>query len=207
MGVDLSRVEFLEFWALEETAPARVQGAILVFDFGTVLEDAVAFGPDSLTVVGNDTIFSGFQQIGVGVLNSEKDPFTNLFNASVDDQGIHGDLLPSVFNITTGVTLTNFPMCERVFTGVTTPAFPRGDLSARCTRTNGFVDSEDLNGDNRLDLSLGVVQEDAVRHVVRLGDQQLVVRLGTALAAPSPSVCRKSSLASHRERFRIVMNG
>ncbi len=178
LGVDLSRVEFLEFWVLEETAPAMVQAAILVFDFGTIMEDAVAFGPDSFRVVGNDTIFSGFQQIGSGVLNSEKDPFTNLFNASVDDQGIHGDLLPSVFNITAGRTLTNFPTCERVFTGVTTPAFPRGDLSARCTRNNGFVDSEDLSGDNRLDLSLGVVQEDVVRHVVRLGDPQRVVRPG-----------------------------
>ena len=115
-------------------------------------------------------------------MNSEKDPFTNLFNAAVDDQGIHGDLLPSVFNITTGQVLTNFPMCERVFTGVTTPAFPRGDLSARCPRNNGFVDSEDLSGDNRLVVSLGIVQEDVVRHVVRLGDPQRVVRLGAALA-------------------------
>ena len=141
-----------------------------------------------LRVVGNDTIFSGFQQIGVQVLNSEKDPFTNLFNAAVDDQGIHGDLLPSVFNITTGQVLTNFPMCERVFTGVTTPAFPRGDLSARCTRNNGFVDSEDLSGDNRPDVSLGIVQEDVVRHVVRLGD---------------PSIKRRTSHRPARLRWAV----
>ena len=181
LGVDLSRIEFLEFWALEETGLGRAQEVNLVFDFGTVLEDAVAFGPDSFRVVGNDTIFSGFQQIGAAVLDSEKDPFTNLFNASVNDVGIHGDLLPSIHNINTGQVLTDFPMCERVFTGVTIPAFPRGDLSARCTRNNGFVDSEDLNGDNRLDRSIGVTREDVMRYVVQLGDPRFVVRDGSVL--------------------------
>ncbi len=179
LGVDLSRIEFLEFWALEDLRPStEAQEAMLVFDFGTVFEDATAFGPDSFRVIGGDTIFSGFQPVGAGALDSEKDPFTNLFNAAVNDVGIHGDLLPSINHINTGETVTNFPMCERVFTGVTIPAFPLGDLSARCTRSNGFVDSEDLNGDNRLDLAVGVAQEDVVRYVVPLGDQGLIVREG-----------------------------
>ena len=182
LGVDLSRIEFLEFWVLEDLrVAAQAQRPLLVFDFGTVSEDAVAFGPDSFEVVRNDTVFSGFQFLGSGALDSEKNPFTNLFNAAVNDVGIHGDLLPSIFNISTGENITSFPMCARVFTGVTIPAFPLGHLSARCTRRNGFVDSEDLNGDNRLDLTIGVSQEDVVRYVVPLGDPRLVVRRGEVL--------------------------
>ncbi len=187
LGVDLSRIEFLEFWALEDKRTTiEAQEALLVFDFGTVFEDATAFGPDSFRVIGTDTIFSGFQPIGAIGLDSEKDPFTNLFNAAVDDIGVHGDLLPSIFHINTGETVTNLPMCERVFTGVTIPTFLLGDLSARCTRSNGFVDSEDLNGDNRLDVAVGVTQEDFVRHVVRLGDPAQIVRLGEEV--PSPEI-------------------
>ena len=182
LGIDLSRIEFLEFWALEDLRVSTLrQKTILVLDFGTVLEDAVAFGPDSLEVIRNDTVFSGFQTLGMGVLDSEKDRFTNLFNAAVNDVGIHGDRIPTIFNINTGETLTDFPMCERVFTGVTIPTFPLGHLGARCTRRNGFVDSEDLNGDNRLDRAIGVLQEDVVRYIVPLGDARLVVRRGAIL--------------------------
>ncbi|MCZ6918860.1 MAG: cell surface protein SprA [Gemmatimonadetes bacterium] len=204
LGVDLSRVEFLEFWALEDLrAVIERQEAILVFDFGTVMEDAVAFGPDSFRVTGTDTVFSGFQQLGAGELDSERDPFTAVFNAEVNDVGIHGDLLPSIVNITTGGELTDFPTCERVFTGVSIPAFPLGDLGARCTRRNGFVDSEDLNGDNRLDLQVGVTQEDVIRYVVPLGDPRFVVRIGKSVPRAGQSVPRIGGVARTWRLYRI----
>ncbi|MDH5642937.1 MAG: cell surface protein SprA, partial [Gemmatimonadota bacterium] len=85
LGVDLSRVEFLEFWLLEDLrAGAVAQRPVLVFDFGSVFEDAEAFGPTSFRVTGADTTYSGKQRLGAGVLDSEKDPFSNVFNASVN---------------------------------------------------------------------------------------------------------------------------
>lgn len=181
LGVDLSRTEFLEFWLLEdESRNAQRQNAVLVFDFGSIAEDALAFGPESLFVSGTDTVFTGLQIIGFETLDSEKDPLTNVFNAVVHDVGIHGDLLPTLFSINKGQVLTDFPMCERGFT-VGLPTFRRGDLKARCTRRNGLPDSEDLNGDNRLDLTVGAAREDYVRFVVPIGDPRLVVRRGVTL--------------------------
>src|SRR5439155_493280 len=50
-GVDLSRVEFLEFWVWEDAARvARAHRTTVLFDFGSVFEDALAFVPASFTV-------------------------------------------------------------------------------------------------------------------------------------------------------------
>jgi hypothetical protein len=178
LGVDFSRVEFLEFWVLEDAdRRARDAGVQVLFDFGTVFEDAVAFGPDSFQVAGADTVFSGFQFIGSGRLDTERDTLTNAFNAATGDVGILGDLLPSVTNVTTGETFTDFPLCENL-PGTGIPVYPLGDLGARCTRRNGFADVEDLNGDGRLDVTVGAVQEDVVRYVYPLGDERYFVRDG-----------------------------
>jgi len=181
LGVDLSRTEFLEFWLLEDFAlTARQEGLTLVFDFGTVLEDAVAFGPDAFTPVGADTVFSGFQFLGVNELDSERDPLTNVFNASINDVGILGDLVPVIRNTVTGELVRDVALCEQGFT-VGLPVFPLGALNARCSRRNGEVDSEDLNGDNRLDITLGPAREDVVRFVVPVGDDRFVARTGVTL--------------------------
>lgn len=178
LGVDLSRTEFLEFWLLEDFAlTARSQEAVLVIDFGTVLEDAVAFAPTEFRVQDADTTFTGLQFVGAGELDSERDLTTNAFNAVVDDLGIHGDLVPSIVNATTGETVTDLPLCEQGFTA-SLPVFPLGSLRARCTRRNGVMDTEDLNGDNRLDVNLGTAGEDLVRYVVPVGDPDIVVRTG-----------------------------
>jgi hypothetical protein len=178
VGVDLSRVEFLEFWVLEDQARSAVaQDAYLVFDFGTVFEDAVDFGPLSFDPVGADTTFDGFQFAGPTRLDSEKDPVTNVFNAQFDDLGIRGDLLDSIVNEETGAVLRRFPMCDlRGITNAT--AFPLGSLLARCSRGNGFLNTEDLDGDNRLDVAVGAVQEDFVRYVFPFGADEFFVREG-----------------------------
>ena len=49
--------------------------------------------------------------------------------------------------------------------GDAVPVFPWGDLSARCTRGNGVLDTEDLDGDKVLDAPPG---EDVFRYVVDL---------------------------------------
>jgi hypothetical protein len=181
LGVDLSRVEYLEFWILEDAERrAKDAGVHLVFDFGTVFEDAVAFGPDSFTVAGADTVFSGFQFVGAGRLDTERDTITNVFNAAVSDVGILGDLLPRVVNTGTGDVLTDFPLCAQV-TGTGVPVFPLGDLGARCTRGNGLADGEDLDGDARLDVAVGAVQEDVFRYVYPVGDERFFVRDGNTL--------------------------
>jgi len=180
VGLDLSRVEYLEFWVLEDAQrTAKNENADLVFDFGTVFEDAVAFGPDSFKVANGDTTFSGFQFIGRGVLNTERDTLTGVFNAAVNDHGILGDLLPSITDATTGQVIDNFPTCQLVpTTGL--PLFPLGDLATDCTRGNGQPDTEDLNGDNRLDITVGRTQEDFYRYVFPIGDERFHVRDGVS---------------------------
>ncbi|MFQ6046623.1 MAG: cell surface protein SprA, partial [Gemmatimonadales bacterium] len=178
VGVDLSRVEFLEFWVLEDQArTVRARNGILVFDFGSVFEDAVARAPASFRVVGGDTVFAGTQPVGVGRLDSEKDPFTNVFNAVTSDVGIHGDVVSTILDEGTGRIVRDLPLCD--LSGVVgVPAFPRGHLAATCTRRNGRLDTEDLDGDNRLDVDVGAVAEDLLRYVFRVGDSRYYVRDG-----------------------------
>ncbi len=178
VGVDLSRAEFLEFWVLEDPQRlAKNANAYLVFDFGTVYEDAVSFGPTSYTSTGTDTTFDGFQFVGTGRLDSEKDSLTNVFNAQADDVGILGDVLDSIINSATGERLEQFPTCDLSgFSDIS--SFPLGNLLARCSRRNSGLNTEDLNGDNRLDVNVGTVQEDFIRYVFPIGDERFYVRDG-----------------------------
>ncbi len=181
VGVDLTRTEFLEFWVLEDALRiGRQQDALLVFDFGRVFEDAVAPAPQSFDVVGTDTVFGGLQFAGLGRLDTEKDSLTNVYNARIDDTGIREDVVDSIVFAGTGEIIERFPLCDLqgVF-GIAT--FPLGDLLAQCSRGNGFLDTEDLNGDNRLDVNVGVLEEGFVRHVFPLGDERFYVRDGVSL--------------------------
>ncbi len=178
LGVDLSAVEFLEFWVLEDEArTAAASGTTLVLDFGTVFEDAVAPAPDSFRVVGADTVFTGLQFVGQGRLDTEKDSLTNVFNASANDLGILGDRPDSLTEAGTGRVVRSLPLCHGTL-ATTLPIFPLGDLAARCTRGNGLLDTEDLNGDNRLDLTVGGLAEDAIRYVFPIGNSRYFVRQG-----------------------------
>ncbi len=178
VGVDLSRAEFLEFWVLEDQArTAMLERAQLVFDFGTVFEDAVGFGPQTFTVAGPDTTFDGFQLVGENRLDSEKDSLTNVYNGQVNEVGILNDLLDSIVNTASGNVVEPFPTCD-LGGFVDISSFSLGNLLARCSRNNGALNTEDLDGDNRLDVNVGTVQEDFMRYVFPIGDDRYFVREG-----------------------------
>ena len=82
--------------------------------------------------------------------------------------------------IRVGETLLDFPLCEHT-AGAGLPVFPLGDVGARCTRRNGYADTEDLDGDSRLAENVGRVTEDVLRFVFPLGDDRFFVRSGVAL--------------------------
>ncbi|MBE0594028.1 MAG: cell surface protein SprA, partial [Gemmatimonadales bacterium] len=171
----------LEFWVLEDAQrQALEQNAYLVFDFGTVFEDAVGIAPQSFTTSGADTTFSGVQFVGIDRLDSEKDSVTSVFNAQVDDLGILGDRPDSLLNETTGEIFERFSLCNlQGLSGLA--AFPLGDFAARCGHGNGYIDTEDLDGDNRLDTKVGTVEENLVRFVFPIGNEQYHVRDGQSL--------------------------
>ncbi len=173
-GLDLSRAEYLEFWVFqggEKTADAA--GMQLVVDLGSVNEDAMSVTPDSLSVVGADSLYTGRHYSGVGVLNSERQS-TGIFNASSDDNGILLDRVDSLF--INGAVVNDVPTCADVLSE-TVPIFPWGDLSSRCSNGNGFLDTEDLNGDNRLNAQ--GANDNVLRWVIQPNElSQYYVRTG-----------------------------
>jgi hypothetical protein len=147
--------------------PARTAdsaGVRLVFDLGTVNEDALALAPDSITVTGTDTVFNGRQYVGQARLDTERSRF-DIFDAQVDDIGILGDRPDQLVNGATGELRDTLALCQRILTS-SVPVFPWGDLSGRCSRGNGTLDTEDLNGDNVLNAS--GPNESVFRYVVSL---------------------------------------
>jgi hypothetical protein len=127
-GRDLSRSEFLEFYA----APwdPTMEGALLVIDIGTVSEDAFYFDQD-LQLSGVDALGRPW---GQGILDEE----ASLANREVwgpdhDRLGLWGQA------------------CEADRLN----PVPLGDPRANCTVNNGRRDTEDLNGNGVLDVMDG----------------------------------------------------
>jgi len=175
-GLDISNDDFLEFWLFQPAGnPADSAGVRLVFDLGTVSEDAVAIAPDSFTVNGTDTVFTGRQYVGVGRLDTERTD-VGIFNAETDDIGILGDRPESIVEVGAG-PVAELPLCTRSL-GNTVLLFPWGDLSSRCTNGNGVLDTEDLNGDAGLDLT--GANENVFRYVVNLAADSFFVRNGAS---------------------------
>lgn len=173
-GVDLSRTEYLEFWVFqggEKTADSA--GVQLVIDMGSVSEDAMSVVPDSLTALAGDSLYTGRHYDGVGVLNSERQS-TGIYNATTDDIGILLDRVDSL-NVN-GTVAYNVATCAMALSDVV-PIFPWGDLSSLCSNGNGFLDTEDLNGDNRLNAQGS--NDNVFRWVVQPNDlSQYYVRTG-----------------------------
>jgi motility/secretion related protein SprA len=163
-GLDLTQDEFLEFWVFQPSSRTTDSAGVrMVLDLGKVNEDAIALAPDTLAVVGADTVYSGRQLIGQGRLDTERNSL-DVFNAQVDDNGILGDR-PDLLHVLGGGDLERFPLCHQILSNAV-PIFPWGDLSSRCTNGNGALDTEDLDGDNVLN-SQGA-DESVFRYIVTL---------------------------------------
>lgn len=176
-GVDLSQTDYLEFWVYQQpTGPSNHSadnaGVQLVFDLGSVGEDALAIAPESLTVAGSDSTWTGRRYAGVGRLDTEREPTGN-FNAEDDDNGILQDRPDSL--VVDGAPLTDVSTCRKQLSGIVT-LYGWGDFRARCTRGNGTLDTEDLNGDNVLDAN--GANDNVFRYVVPLTSPKYFVRDG-----------------------------
>ena len=180
-GVDLTRDEFLEFWVFQPVGqPADAAGLRLIIDLGTVSEDAIAIAPDTLIANGADTVFTGRQYVGRGRIDTERTE-VGVFNVQTDDIGILADRPDDMFEIGEG-SLGEFPLCTRVLSNEV-PVFPWGDLSGRCTRGNGALDTEDLNGDGLLDAN--GANENVFRYVIDLANPgSFFVRNGVTTVTP-----------------------
>jgi hypothetical protein len=171
VGTDFTRTEFLEFWLYSDgTRQVDSAGVRLILDLGTVSEDALAVAPTTLTVAP-DSVFTGRQYVGTGTLDTER-RVNGIFNAETDDIGILGDV-PTLQ--TPDGPIERFPLCAVTLTNAV-PIFPWGDLSARCTRGNGFLSTEDLDGDNTLNARGSV--DDVYRYVIDPSDPRYFVRNG-----------------------------
>ena len=78
-----------------------------------------------------------------------------------------------------------------------------GDPRSRCGRHNGAVDTEDQDGDERLDVTVGAkTQEDFVRFVFAIGDDRYYVRDGGMIPAPASAGGGASGWRLYRIPFR-----
>jgi hypothetical protein len=195
-GLDLTKDEFLEFWLFQPAdLPADAAGVRMVIDLGTVSEDALALAPDTLTVNGSDSVFTGRQYVGQGRLDTERSGI-GIFNSETDDLGILGDRPSSIFVPGVG-TVGDLALCTRVLSEAV-PLFPWGDLSARCSNGNGVLDTEDLNGDNVLD-GAGA-NENVFRYIVDLAADSFFVRDG--VSSPPDAQGRRATWKLYRIPIR-----
>ena len=188
-GADLSRIENLEFFALVRSEESKVRrNPTLIFDFGDVSENTVAFAPETLTVnrasvagAPADSTYRGKRLVGYNRLDSERDSLSRAFNALENDKGLPGDVVDSlvVVNRTTGSPVasleTKVPLCTQSLQAVQR----LGDSRANCTVRNNRLDEEDIDLDGRLNFdAAGTDQEQLKRFVVDLGDKRNWTRVG-----------------------------
>ncbi|CAN5643596.1 hypothetical protein BH23GEM1_BH23GEM1_01410 [soil metagenome] len=189
-GVDLSRVENLEFWAQVDTsAAARARNPLLVFDFGEVSENTLVFSPDTLRLAGSagaaDSVYSGRSVRGLDRLDSERDPFSRAFNVTTDDIGLPGDRVESLVVVggisQDGAAVQQHPLCS----GGSRFSQLLGDSRANCTVANNRLDEEDIDFDNVLNLTQAERdQEKWRRYVVDLASPESYSRVGRCAPAP-----------------------
>jgi len=81
-------VEFLEFWVWEDASRiAKANRTAILFDFGSVFEDALAFEPDSFTVSAGGDKPTTAPPGGAGRLDTERDPRTQTWSATIKRRG------------------------------------------------------------------------------------------------------------------------
>ena len=188
-GADLSRIENIEFFVLLRSEESKLRrNPTLVFDFGDLSENSVAFAPETLTVnapvragLPVDTTFRGKRLVGYNRLDSERDPLSRAFNAVENDRGIAGDIADTLVVVnrtgaTPVVTVENrVPLCTQSLQVVQV----LGDSRANCTARNNRLDEEDIDLDGQLNFDdPSGAQEQLKRFVVDLGDRKNWTRVG-----------------------------
>jgi len=181
-GTDLSRIENVQFWTLIDTAAAhRARNPTLVLDFGDVSENSVALAPTRLVVSRNgavtDTLYTGRTVVGLDSLHSERDAFSRAFNQERDDNGLPGDVVPSLpfTSPDSSGVLRNFPICRLGEARLNR----LGDTRTNCTVRNGRLDEEDIDADNTLNFDASQREsERLLRYVVDLADPKAYTRVG-----------------------------
>ncbi|HVE78857.1 MAG TPA: cell surface protein SprA [Gemmatimonadaceae bacterium] len=179
-GVDLTRVEQVEFWALVDTSQTgRRRNPTLVLDFGDeISENSLVFQPQTLRAEANgDTTFLGRRLAGFDTLNTERDPFSRTFNATVNDVGLPGDRAGRIDPAAGGEPARDVALCR----GLPRSALQRRDTRANCTVANSRLDEEDIDEDNTLG-----ERESLRRYVVDLSDPARFVRVGDSLRFDAP---------------------
>jgi len=193
-GADISRAENLEFWA-QIPIGATQSNPTLVFDFGDISENSVAFGPDTAfirlgtTAESRDTTYRGKTVEGLDQLDSERDPFSRAFNVASNDKGLPGDVVNTlvvVYDTVPGQapivsTLSPAGTCKGGY-GLRQIL---GDSRTDCTIGNNRLDEEDIDADNVLNLTTAERdQEQWQRYIVNLADPSKFTRRGKCGPAP-----------------------
>lgn len=189
-GSDLSRVENLEFYALVTTDPGReARNPSLVFDFGEISENSVAYAPDTMIIRRNpitpervDTLYRGRRLGGYDRLDTERDAFSRAFNAITDDTGLPESRADTIVVIDStaanvvAVIRTNVALCN----GTSQTQQVIGDSRANCTARNNRLDEEDIDLDGELNMTdaTAASQERFKRFVVDLSDRSTWTRMG-----------------------------
>jgi hypothetical protein len=182
-GIDLTRVEQLEFWTMIETDPARRErNPTLVLDFGDISENAVSFRPETLFVTGADSAFRSRALTGYDVMNSERDEITRSFDAARNDVGLPSDRADTLIRVADSTErLLNEPLCR----GGSVIA-ELGDTRHNCSVENRRLDEEDLDLDGVLNMrGPENANERLMRYVIDLADPQTITKTG--LCHPHPS--------------------
>ena len=188
-GADLSRTENIEFFALVQSEQAKVKrNPTLVFDFGEISENSVAFAPETLTVnspvrpgLPADSTYRGKRLVGFDRFDSERDPFSRAFNAAENDKGLPGDVADTIVVVNrTGPspvisTQNKVAICTQAVQIVQV----LGDSRANCGARNNRLDEEDLDLDGQLNIpNAAIDQEQYKRFVVDLADTRNWTRVG-----------------------------
>ncbi len=193
-GSDISRAENLEFWAQIPVGGGLSRNPVVVFDFGEISENSLAFSPDSLLVQAlangdRDSTYRGRKIQGFDRLDSERDPFSRAFNTATNDKGLPGnvvDVLNAVIDTIPGttpqsVTYQSFATCRGGY-GVRQIL---GDATTNCTVNNNRLDEEDIDADNVMNLTSSERDsEQWQRYIVDLGDESKHTRRGKCSLAP-----------------------
>ena len=203
-GTDISRAETLEFWAQLPKASSD-KNPTIVFDFGDISENTVAFGPDTLILRSGaaegaiDSTYHGKKIQRLDQLDSERDPFSRAFNVTINDNGLPGDVVDTLVvqadtaAISSFAERSNQPVCLGGFGFVQV----LGDSRINCTVHNNRLDEEDIDADNVLNLTTPERdQEQWQRYIVNLADRSKVARQGSCSIPPQlagqPVVARDS---------------